>query len=155
MEIFYTKCHLDSRVIRLKIVDKYIFDAEKEEARRSHIIAAFSALKVAGNPFVGRGAVGMARSLDEVRKGELREEGFTEITVTNIPNTEHAFPNFLFGRADEGSDYFCHFTAFELRGGNWEEWRRVRVGERMMIIPGAGTPGKGNPRAEQIEICYL
>ena len=139
----------------LKLIDKYIFDTEKEEARRSQIISAFSALELEGNPFVGRGAVGMSRSLDELRMGELREEGFIEMTVTNVPDTGYAFPNYLFGRADGGLDYFCHFTAFELRGGNWEEWRRVRVGERMMIIPGAVPPGKGSPQAEQIEICYL
>ena len=139
----------------LKIIDKYIFDAEKEEARRSDIIAVFSAMEVAGNPFVGRSAVGMARSVDEVRKGELKDEGFAEITITNIPNTNYGFPNYLFGRADEGTDYFCHFTAFELRGGSWEEWRRVRVGEQMLITPEAVPPVKGSPRAEQIEICYL
>ena len=142
-------------VSALNIIDKYIFYAEKGEARRSQIIAEFSALEMEGNPFRGRSALGMERSLDEARRGELIEEGFAELTITNVPNTGHAFPNYLFGRADEGTDYFCHFTAFELRGGSWEEWRKVGVGERMMIIPGAVPPGKGSARAEQIEICYF
>ena len=138
----------------LKITNKYIFDAEKEEGRRSQIISVFSALEVAGNPFVGRNSVGMTRILDEERMDELKKEGFTEITVINIPNTRYAFPNYLFGRSAEETDYFCHFSAFELRGGSWDEWRSVRVGARMMIIPGTVPPGKGNAQAEQIEICY-
>lgn len=139
----------------LEVVARHIFDAEKEEARRSHVITRFARLKLEGNPFAGRHMLGAIRSIDEARRVELMEEGLTEITITNIPDTGFTYPNYLFGKAEDGTDYFCHFTAFEQRGGSWEEWRRMSVGERMMIRPGAVPPGKASPRAEEFDICYL
>ena len=144
-----------SMVSSLHVIDKHIFDAIKEENRRWAIVAQFSALEFEDNPFAGRRTSVMIRSMDDMRKQELVEAGFKEITVTNVPETRYAFPNYLFGRAEDGGDHFCHFTAFEQRGGSWEEWRKMNVGDRLMIVPGAVQPGKATPRAEEIEICYL
>ena len=103
----------------LKIVKKHIFDAEKQEGERSHIITQLAGVGINGNPFVGRRIEGGKRSLDDARSRELDEEGFIEVEITNIPNTGYAFPN----RDHQYSEHWVRVSELCVREG--AGWKRL------------------------------
>lgn len=114
--------------------------------------AQLASIDIERNPFAGLALEDAPRRVDDSLREEALREGFVELTITNIPHTEFPFPNYLFGRTEEERDYFCHFSNYE---GDWEDWRKVKVGEQIMILPDEPRPGKATPPAKRIRICYV
>lgn len=74
---------------------------------------------------------------------ELRNEGFTIVTISRIPLTDR-MPNYLFAKDSSGKDYYLNIRSFD---GDWVEWSRL---ERDDLVAIEYEPNNKGPRATSI-----
>lgn len=112
--------------------------------RRDRIARVFAGVALEGNPFhLPRWVYVLGPREDRLAK--LKAEGYLSVTVSAVPNTGGSqVQRFMFAVDENNESYYLNFMVFEPQDPL--AWARLRVGDKLAIIPGpGGADGKAIP----------
>lgn len=129
-------------------VESYLPELERAGADQSELRFIAGKLDVAlpQKSSIGEVALAAGETLHETIE-ILRSDGYTPVTVSNVPAAD-GFPNYVFAKDSDGQSYFLHSSAFESNGSH--RWTHIGTGTRLAIKHEPDMKGRSSRRATAI-----